>query len=87
VVARRVGALPEVVAHGETGLLVADDRAESVAGALLAILTNGENARLMGEAGRRRAEAEFSPERAVSAIEAAYRLALERRSGRRPRPS
>jgi glycosyltransferase involved in cell wall biosynthesis len=87
VVARRVGALPEVVAHGETGLLVADDRAESVARALLAILTNGENARLMGEAGRRRAEAEFSPERAVSAIEAAYRLALERRSGRRPRPS
>src|SRR5439155_1753834 len=38
VVARRVGALPETVVHGETGLLIDDDRPESVCAALAAAL-------------------------------------------------
>jgi glycosyltransferase involved in cell wall biosynthesis len=38
VIARRVGALPETVVHGETGLLIDDDRPESVAQALETIL-------------------------------------------------
>ncbi|MCL6553209.1 MAG: glycosyltransferase [Firmicutes bacterium] len=46
VVARRVGALPETVRHGETGLLVDDDRPESVAAALLDILADPELADL-----------------------------------------
>jgi phosphatidylinositol alpha-1,6-mannosyltransferase len=73
VVARRVGALPETVLDGETGLLVDDDRAESVAEAFYAILSDRRRARQMGEAGRRRAEAEFSPERSVATVEEAYR--------------
>ncbi|MGH7389236.1 MAG: glycosyltransferase family 4 protein [Candidatus Rokuibacteriota bacterium] len=73
VVARRVGALPETVVHGETGLLVDDDRPASVAAALAAVLGDRERARAMGIAGRRRAESEFSPERSVTVVDAVYR--------------
>ncbi|HET9490428.1 MAG TPA: glycosyltransferase family 4 protein [Methylomirabilota bacterium] len=72
VVARRVGALPETVVDGETGLLVDDDRPESVAAALAAILTDPGLARAMGQAGQRRAAMEFSPERSVVIVEAVY---------------
>jgi glycosyltransferase involved in cell wall biosynthesis len=77
VVARAVGALPETVAHGETGLLVKDDRPEDVAAALHALLADPRRARAMGVAGRRRAETEFSPARAVETVERAYRAMLE----------
>jgi glycosyltransferase involved in cell wall biosynthesis len=77
VVARRVGALPETVAHGETGLLVDDDTPAGVAAALRAIVADPARARAMGAAGRRRAETEFSAERSVETVEAAYREVLE----------
>ena len=73
VVARAVGALPDTVVHGETGLLVEDDRPESVMGALAAILGDPARARAMGLAGRRRAERDFVPERAVAVVEQVYR--------------
>ncbi|MFJ6656474.1 glycogen synthase [Streptomyces sp. NPDC091377] len=61
VVASRVGGIPEVVAHGETGLLVdADDAFDSgLATALDTVLADPEGARRMGEAGRARAVGEF----------------------------
>jgi glycosyltransferase involved in cell wall biosynthesis len=73
VVARHVGALPETVVEGETGYLVADDEADSVAAALRAIVTDRARARAMGAAGRRRAETEFSPDRSVETVERVYR--------------
>jgi glycosyltransferase involved in cell wall biosynthesis len=72
VVARAVGALPETVVDGETGLLVGDDSAHAVAVALGAILGDPARARAMGELGRRRASAEFSPERSATIVEAVY---------------
>jgi L-malate glycosyltransferase len=78
VVARRVGALPETVVEGETGHLVADDEADSVAAALRAIVGDRARARAMGAAGRRRAETEFSPERSVETVERVYRRLTER---------
>lgn len=80
VVARRVGALPETVAHGETGLLVADDTPAGVASPLGAILGDRTRARAMGVAGRRRAQTEFTPERSVTTVEAAYRDLLDARA-------
>jgi len=74
VVARRVGALPETVVHGETGLLVDDERPESVEAALGGLLRDRARARAMGAAGQRRAAAEFGPERSVAIVESAYRL-------------
>ncbi len=72
VVARRVGALPETVVHGETGLLV-DENTGDVAAALERVLADRARARIMGLAGRRRAEQEFGPERAVAIVEEVYR--------------
>jgi glycosyltransferase involved in cell wall biosynthesis len=72
VVARRVGALPETVVDGETGLLVSDDRPESIAEALATLLGDPARARAMGQAGRRRAQTEFSPERSLAIVEEVY---------------
>lgn len=73
VVARRVGALPETIAHGETGLLVEGDKPEAVAAALGAVLGDRDRARAMGRAGRARAVTEFSPDRSVAIVERVYR--------------
>jgi glycosyltransferase involved in cell wall biosynthesis len=73
VVARRVGALPETIAHGRTGLLVDEDRPEAVAAALACVLGDRDRARAMGQAGRERAATEFGPERAVEIVERVYR--------------
>ena len=71
--ARRVGALPETVMHGETGLLIDDDQPESVARALETILGDPARGRAMGGAGRASAEARFSAERSVETVEHVYR--------------
>jgi len=73
VVARRVGALPETVVDGETGLLLAADEPACVADALRAVLADRERGRAMGAAGRRRAEQEFGLERSVEILAGLYR--------------
>ncbi|MER5227000.1 glycogen synthase [Streptomyces flaveus] len=64
VVASRVGGIPEVVADGETGLLVSVDESveehvAQLARALDSLLADPTAARRMGEAGRERAVREF----------------------------
>jgi glycosyltransferase involved in cell wall biosynthesis len=71
VVARRVGALPETVVHGETGLLV-DDDPDGVAAALAAVLGDRARAAAMGAAGRRRAADVFGLDRALDTLERVY---------------
>ena len=72
VLAARVGALPEAVVHGETGLLLEELTAAAVAASLEQLLSNSAEARAMGEAGRRRAMDLFTPERHAAAMEAMY---------------
>ncbi len=55
----RVGGIPEVVADGETGLLVPPDDPAELAAALNALLLDPARAAAMGAAGRKRAVAEF----------------------------
>jgi len=76
VVARRVGALPDTVVDGETGLLLDDDRPERIAAALARLLTDRPAARAMGLAGRKRAEDVFSAECAVGIVDDVYRKVL-----------
>ena len=59
VVGSRTGGIPEVVADGETGLLVPPGEPEALAVALNALLGDPDRAEAMGQAGRKRAVAEF----------------------------
>jgi glycosyltransferase involved in cell wall biosynthesis len=60
VIASRSSALPEVVADGETGILIPTLQPEAVAGALEQ-LTDPERRRAFGKSGRRRVVEEFTP--------------------------
>jgi starch synthase len=59
VVGSRTGGIPEVVADGETGLLVPPGQPAPLADALNVLLRDPGRAWAMGEAGRKRAMAEF----------------------------
>jgi starch synthase len=60
VVASRVGGIPEVVADGQTGLLVPPGDPAALADAIGALLSDEARAAEMGRRGRQRAAAEFS---------------------------
>jgi len=64
-VASAVCGIPEIVADGETGLLVPPDDAPRLAAALLRLLTDQEEARALGNAGRARIEQHLSWDRVV----------------------
>jgi phosphatidyl-myo-inositol dimannoside synthase len=57
VVGCRAAAVPEVVEHGRTGLLVAPDRADELAEAIAQLLLDGEMRKEMAVAGMERVEA------------------------------
>ncbi|MCA8907030.1 MAG: glycosyltransferase family 4 protein [Rhodospirillaceae bacterium] len=58
-VTTRVSAIPELVMDGETGLLVAPDDAEAVAGALASLITHPDDRAEMGAAGAVRVREAF----------------------------
>nr|MBI3613634.1 glycosyltransferase family 4 protein [Nitrospirota bacterium] len=72
IVATDAGGVPEVVAHGETGLLVPPAQPKPLADAVLSLLADPARAARLGLAGRKRAEAQFSLDRHVRAVEALY---------------
>lgn len=73
IVATRVGGLPEVVAHEETGLLVESENSEALARAVVSLLSHPDVARRMGESARARAQTLFGWESHVNAYDALYR--------------
>ena len=77
VVATRVSAVPEVVADGETGLLVEAGDAAAFAAALDRLLGDPELARRLGDAGLARARSEFSVARMTERTLAVYRDATQ----------
>ena len=68
VVASAVGGTPELVADGETGLLVPPRDVDALVEALDGLLGDPERARRLGESGRARALAEFSAEAAAERV-------------------
>lgn len=76
VVATDVGGLPESVIHDETGLIVPVGDADALAEALIALLSNRQRARAMGEAGRQRVLANFDRGPIVGRIVALYNEVL-----------
>jgi glycosyltransferase involved in cell wall biosynthesis len=65
VVATATGGIPEAVRHGETGLLVPVGDSESLAAALVDLLTDETSRLAMGQAGRRLFEQRFTAARMV----------------------
>ena len=78
VVGARVGALPDAVVHGETGLLLDGASPTAVSVSLARLLSRPGEARAMGEAGRRRALARFLQVFCTERTELLYEAALER---------
>lgn len=76
VVASDIGGVRELVVHGETGLLSPAGDSARLAEAVLMILRDGERARLMGEAGRKRAFALYHLEKNIMAVCDCYTRAL-----------
>jgi glycosyltransferase involved in cell wall biosynthesis len=72
VIASRVGGLPEVIQEGETGVLVAPGDASALAEAIRELAAHPDHARRLGEAGRRRAEIDFSRAKMIDALLATY---------------
>jgi hypothetical protein len=63
VVGTRAGAIPEIIEHGESGLLVKPQSPDELAEAIIALLKDPERRRALGEAGRKRVESRFTVER------------------------
>jgi glycosyltransferase involved in cell wall biosynthesis len=72
VIASSVGGLPEIVAHGETGLVVPPSDADALADAIAALAGDLGRSSAMGDAARARALAEFTPDRCAERVEALY---------------
>lgn len=89
VVGFAVEGIPEVVAHGETGLLSPPGAVDDLARDLVRVLTDRELAARLGAAGRRRFLEQFTPEAMVAAHVALYDellgRSLRRRRARRAR--
>jgi glycosyltransferase involved in cell wall biosynthesis len=76
VISTRVGGMPSVVNHGETGLLIEPDDERGFADALEQILQDDELRQRLGRNGSDRARANFSLDRLVADIDALYRRLL-----------
>jgi glycosyltransferase involved in cell wall biosynthesis len=72
VVATRVGAVPEVIRHEETGLLVPAGDPAALAAAITSLLSDPHRGAALGMAGRRLVEKEFTVEVMLERLEVLY---------------
>jgi len=80
VVATDIGGLPEVIRSGVVGLLVPERDARALAEATVALLTDEERARRMGEEARRHVVREFSTTSWAKRVVGVYEAALASRT-------
>jgi glycosyltransferase involved in cell wall biosynthesis len=81
VVATTTGGLPEVVAQGETGLLVPPGDAESLAATVVSLLVDGVRREQMGRNGKVRAQERFSLDASVAQVDQLYGEVLRAQKG------
>lgn len=82
VVATTVGAIPEIVEHGRTGLLVPPRDSRALAEAIVELLLDDDLRRRIGEAGRRKGRDELGWRQVAQKTVVAYRQAMVGRGGR-----
>ncbi|MBF0448841.1 MAG: glycosyltransferase family 4 protein [Magnetococcales bacterium] len=73
VIASRTGGLAELVVDGETGLLVPANDPIALSAAIVSLLNNPEQARRLGQAGQKRAQALYTASRYIEQISTLYR--------------
>ena len=78
VIATTVGAVPEVVQHGRTGILVTPESPGELAEAIRTLLRDAALRRSLGEAGVQRVAEEFSAQRMMQEYLALYQQVLAR---------
>jgi len=76
VVASGISGIPLAVEHGASGLLVPERDAAALGAALLRLLEDAQEARQMGERGRRKAESELTWDLIASRHREGYEMAL-----------
>ena len=76
VVAFAHGALPEIVAHDETGLLVAPGDTAALTKSVARLLRDPNLSQRMGRSGRQRVESHFRIERTVANLDSFYQQLL-----------
>ena len=72
VIGTDTGGIPEVVKHGETGLLVRPQSPKELANALISLLKDPARRRALGEAARKRVESRFTVERMAQQVGCLY---------------
>jgi glycosyltransferase involved in cell wall biosynthesis len=80
VIASDVGGLPEIVADGETGIVVASEDVGALTRAIVALAREPQLVRSYGTAARSRAVSQFTVGAAVDGVERVYRNLLSSRS-------
>ncbi|MEX0830202.1 MAG: glycosyltransferase family 4 protein [Nitrospirales bacterium] len=83
IVASRVEGIPEIVQHEKTGLLVQPANVEELYLAIVTLLNDAEKRAIMGEAGRKRIETEFSLSRMMENLYGLYSDVLGRSARRK----
>lgn len=72
IVASKTGDIPDMIAEGETGLLIPPQDAKALEESLLSLLAQPELCRTLGENARRKAGAEFSIDNNIKQLLAVY---------------
>jgi glycosyltransferase involved in cell wall biosynthesis len=85
VIGSDIGGIPELLVHGETGLLFPAGDRGALQSALLELMDNPVRRRAFGAAGRRRAEQSFSLERHNAALMRLYEGVIESSNSVAPR--
>lgn len=82
IVASRIAGIPQVITHGENGLLVPEGDAPALAAAINRLLDTPEEARRLGAQSRRRVECELRWSDVAARFEAVYEEAARRYASR-----
>lgn len=77
IVATTVGPIPEIVVHGETGLLVPPGSSNALASAIVSLARDPDLRARMGIAGRKRLETHFTADQMIRATEQLYEEELK----------
>jgi len=82
IVGTATGAVPEILDHGQAGIIVPPGDVNALAKALRKLMADDDLRKILGESAKKRFKERFNPERVMSEILEGYREAMVRAKGR-----